>query len=214
MKRLIRAAVGVALFCGMSAAASAEVHTGEPAPDFKLSDTEGSWHSLSNYRGQFVVLEWFNPECPFVQKHYGSGNMQELQEDAEDEDVIWFTINSSALGKQGHLTAETGRAVIEAEDAEPTALLLDPEGVVGRLYGAKTTPHMFIIDPEGVLIYQGAIDDRPTANPADIKGAVNYVQLALDQALGGEPVEAAETQPYGCSVKYGKQSWVEQLIKR
>lgn len=214
MKKLSCVAVGVALLFGMSITASAEVRIGEAAPDFTLMDTEENQRSLSDYLGSFVVLEWFNPECPFVRKHYGSGNMQALQDGAQHEGVIWLTINSSAPGKQGHLNAETGRAVIETEAAQATALLLDPEGAVGRLYGAKTTPHMFLIDQEGVLIYQGAIDDRPTANPADIQGAVNYVKRALDQALGGEPVEAAETQPYGCSVKYDKSSWIDQLIQR
>jgi hypothetical protein len=194
--------LGVAwgLAAGTSAVRAAAV--GEPAPEFTLPDAQGQAQALSAQRGKYVVLEWINPECPFVRKHYGSGNMQALQRRWTGEGVVWWSVNSSAPGKQGHLTAETAGAFLEGQGAAPTALLLDPEGVVGRLYGAKTTPHLFLVDPEGRVIYAGAIDDRPSADPADVPGATNYVAQALTEARAGQAVSVPESQPYGCSVKY------------
>ena len=178
------------------------VTAGELAPDFTLTDSTGAERSLTDFKGQVVVLEWFNPECPFVRKHYGSGNMQALQAAATARGVVWLTIVSSAPGRQGHLLPEEASAVIRNEESRQTALLLDPKGTVGRLYGAKTTPHLFLIDPEGRVRYAGAIDDRPSVNPDDIPGATNYVQRALDELLAGQPVSITTTKPYGCSVKY------------
>ncbi len=198
------ACVGLVLVVswGVTAQAAEGVAVGAEAPDFSLIDSNEQARSLSEFEGQFVVLEWFNHDCPFVGKHYGSGNMQALQRTYTEQGVAWLSINSSAPGKQEHLTLEQARRLTEEKGAAPTAVLLDPEGTVGRRYGAKTTPHMFIIDPEGVLVYQGAIDDTPSTNQADIPTAKNYVQLALDAVLAGEPIAEASTKPYGCSVKY------------
>lgn len=186
----------------LPAAASGAADVGGPAPEFTLTDSTGTARSLADFRGRVLVLEWFNDECPFVQKHYGSGTMQRLQATYTDRDVVWLTIVSSASGKQGHLSPEQARAVIREQDSHRTALLLDPDGAVGRRYGAKTTPHLFIIGPEGLLRYTGAIDDRPSTDPADIPGATNYVQRALDEVLAGRTVSIPTTKPYGCSVKY------------
>ncbi|MBI2104076.1 MAG: thioredoxin family protein [Candidatus Omnitrophica bacterium] len=183
-------------------AAGAEAVVGEPAPDFALADSTGAARSLGEFKGWFVVLEWFNPECPFVRKHYDSGNMQRLQAAATGREVVWLTLDSSAPGKQGYLTAEEANAVIRELGARQTALLLDPDGTVGRRYGAKATPHLFLISPEGRLLYAGAIDDRPSVDPDDIPEATNYLQQALDEALAGKPVSVPQTKPYGCSVKY------------
>lgn len=180
----------------------AQVATGEPAPTFTLADTQGTSRSLSEFTGHYVVLEWFNNECPFVGKHYNSGNMQRLQETQTARGVIWLTIASSAPGKQGAMTAERGQAVIRERGSHQTALLLDPDGSVGRRYGAKTTPHLFVINPEGHVIYQGAIDDRPSTKLEDAAAATNYVVQALDEAMAGKPVSVPETRSYGCSVKY------------
>ena len=148
------------------------------------------------------MLEWFNPECPFVKKHYGSGNMQKLQEEFTGKGVVWLTIDSSAPGLEGNLTAEQAEKKIAEWKTKQTALLLDPDGKAGRTYGAKNTPHMFVINPEGKIIYEGAIDSKATPNPADIASSTNYVKVALDESLGGKPVSNANTKPYGCSVKY------------
>ena len=175
---------------------------GEAAPDFTLTDTNGKEHTLSGFSGNYVVLEWINHDCPFVKKHYGTGNMQKLQKAYTARDVIWLSICSSAPGKQGHHPADKWNAMTEEKDASPTAVLLDPDGKAGRMYGAKTTPHMYIIDPQGVLIYMGAIDDKASFNPKDVETAQNYVQATLDAAMAGKDIAAKETQPYGCSVKY------------
>lgn len=175
---------------------------GSNAPDFSVTDSKGKTQSVSQYKGKHVVLEWFNPECPFVKKHYGSGNMQKLQEEFTGKGVVWLTIDSSAPGLQGHLTAEQANAKIAELKTKQTALLLDPEGKAGRTYGAKNTPHMFVINPEGKIIYEGAIDSKATSEPADIASSTNYVKAALDESLGGKPVSTATTKPYGCSVKY------------
>jgi len=187
---------------GSAALCFAEAQIGEPAPEFRLADLRGEEQALSSQRGRFVVLEWFNPECPFVQKHYRSQNMQSLQRAYTQRDVAWWSIDSSAPGKQGHLEAAQAEAWMQGQGAGPSAVLLDPEGAVGRLYGAKTTPHLFIINPDGVLIYAGAIDSIASADRADILPATNYVRQALDEALEGQPVSVSSTKPYGCSVKY------------
>jgi hypothetical protein len=148
------------------------------------------------------VLEWFNPECPFVKKHYGSGNMQKIQEEFTGKGVVWLSIDSSAPGLEGHLTAEQAEKKIAEWKTKQTALLLDPDGKAGRTYGAKNTPHMFIINPEGKIIYEGAIDSKASANAADIANSTNYVKVALDESLGGKTVTTTTTKPYGCSVKY------------
>jgi len=175
---------------------------GKPAPEFSAADTSGQRRTLSDVKGSFVVLEWFNPDCPFVRKHYDSGNMQGLQQAYTQRGVVWWSINSSAPGKQGHLTPEGAQQFVQQREAHPTAVLLDPDGTIGRLYGAKTTPHMFIIDPHGAVIYAGAIDDIASPDPADIPEAINYVATALDETMDGQPVTVPESRPYGCSVKY------------
>lgn len=181
---------------------AADVAIGKPAPDFTLTDTNGKTVALADFKGKFVVLEWTNFDCPFVKKHYGTGNMQQLQKTYTGKDVVWLTINSSAPGKQGNYVPEKWNNMIKEKGAAPTAFLLDPERTVAKLYGAKTTPHMFIIDNKGILIYMGAIDDKATFAPEDVKDAKNYVQLTLDAAMAGKEVELKTTQSYGCAVKY------------
>ena len=176
---------------------------GDPAPDFTLADTHGAEHTLSEYRGEWVVLEWLNYDCPFVRKHYNSGNMQRLQEHYTDLGVVWLSIVSSAPGQQGHFPNDEMNARTASHSGKQTAVLMDPTGQVGRAYGARTTPHMFVINPQGEVVYNGAIDDRPSADPASLDGATNYVVRALTEATGGQEVATARTQPYGCSVKYG-----------
>jgi peroxiredoxin len=193
---LFTMAASTALFAAESPA------VGTNAPDFSVTDSKGKTQSVSQYKGKYVVLEWFNPECPFVKKHYGAGNMQKLQEEFTGKGVVWLSIDSSAPGKEGHLTAEQANQKMTEWKTKQTALLLDPDGKAGQTYGAKNTPHMFIINPEGKVIYEGAIDSKASANPADIAGASNYVKVALEESLGGKPVTTANTKPYGCSVKY------------
>lgn len=179
------------------------VRVGAAAPAFTATDSNGKSHNLNDFKGKTVVLEWTNNQCPFVQKHYGSNNMQKLQKEATDQGVVWLSIISSAPGQQGHVNGQKANELTKERDASPTAVLLDPDGKIGRLYDARTTPHMFVIDPQGVLQYAGAIDDKPTSNPEDIATAKNYVRPALDSVLAGQPVQVATSQPYGCSVKYG-----------
>jgi len=178
------------------------VGVGSPAPDFTALDTYGRTHTLSENKGKFVVLEWHNRECPYTRKHYESGNMERLQRDWTSKGVIWFTVISSAPGQQGYMTAEQENAYVSQMKASPTAVLLDPTGQLGHLYAAKTTPHMFVINPRGVLIYDGAIDSKSTDDPADIATATNYVSQALEEAMAGRPVTTPVSRPYGCSVKY------------
>ncbi len=175
---------------------------GEPAPEFQATDSRGQVHKLSEYRGKFVVLEWHNNGCPYTRKHYESSNMQRLQREWTARGVVWFTVISSAPGEQGYVTAQQENDYLTRMNASPTAALLDPQGEVGRLYGAKTTPHMFIINPAGVLIYDGAIDNKATTDQADIAIAKNYVSQALEEAMAGKPVSVPTSRPYGCSVKY------------
>jgi len=177
---------------------------GEPAPNFTGTTSSGQTIQLSNYRGKYVVLEWHNNGCPFVGKHYNSGNMQRLQKQWTSRGVVWLTIESSAPGKQGYVTAGEENNYLAKVQASPTAALLDPTGAIGHLYDAKTSPHMFVVNPQGILIYDGAIDDKPTTDVSDIPGATDYVSLALEQAMAGKPVATPVTRPYGCSVKYAE----------
>ena len=200
-KRLLTSTtVVLAILAAFSAAWAARV--GEPAPDFTATDTNGKVHKLSQYQGKFVVLEWSNRGCPYTQKHYNSGNMQRLQREWTGRGVIWLTVISSAPGEQGYVTASEENTYLKQVNAAPTAVLLDPTGALGHLYDAKTTPHIFIISPQGTLIYNGAIDDRPTTDAADVNGAKNYVSAALVEATSGKPVSSPTSRPYGCSVKY------------
>ncbi|WP_456407607.1 thioredoxin family protein [Caldithrix abyssi] len=181
-----------------------EIKLGAPAPDFTLKDAEGKAHQLSDYRGKIVVLEWVNYGCPFVKKFYNSGTMQALQKKYTEKGVVWLSICSSAPGKQGHYAPEKIRELKKEKGAFYTAYLIDEEGTVGRLYGAKTTPHMFIIDPDGNLVYAGAIDDQPSSKQSSLKNARNYLSETLDKMLQNQPVKPFMTKPYGCSVKYKK----------
>lgn len=186
----------------LAAPAFAAPTVGEPAPDFTGTDSNGVEHSLSDFRGKTVVLEWTNHECPYVVKHYGGGNMQKLQEAATADGVVWLSIASSAEGKQGYLTPEETNKLLEESGAKPTARILDASGEIGKLYEAKTTPHMFVIDPEGTLVYAGAIDSNASFDPATIEGAENYVMDAITAIKDGSEIKVASTKPYGCSVKY------------
>ena len=197
--------IGLGLAAAMLVVATplaAQQVTGAPARDFKLTDMDGKTVQLSQYKGKTVVLEWNNPGCPFVKKHYDSGNMQKTQAAARRDGAVWLTINSGAPGKQGHMTGAEARAFVAAEKATPTDYLLDAKGVVGKTYAAKTTPHMYVIAPDGTLAYAGGIDDVPTANPADIAKAQPLVKLALADVQAGKPVGTPTSRPYGCSVKY------------
>ena len=198
--KLLTALLTIAASTALFAADSPAV--GTAAPDFSLTDSKGKTQSVSQYKGKFVVLEWFNPECPFVKKHYGSGNMQKLQEEYTGKGIVWLTIDSSAPGTEGNLSPEQAEKIATAWKTHQTALLLDPEGKAGRAYGAKNTPNMVIITPEGKIAYEGAIDSKATPNPADIPTSTNYVKAALDESLTGKPVSNPKTKPYGCSVKY------------
>lgn len=175
---------------------------GKPAPDFKLTSAIGKEHSLSDYKGQWVVLEWINLQCPFVLKHYNSKNMQTLQQTYAKKEVVWLSICSSAPGKQGNFSGDELTAQIKEISSNSTAYLIDGDGKVGRSYGAKTTPQMFIINPEGVLVYAGAIDDKPSTKLEDVKGAANFVVAALDAGLAKKEIKVSSTVSYGCSVKY------------
>ena len=175
---------------------------GGAAPDFSAPDANGKTQSLSQYKGKYVVLEWFNPECPFVKKHYGSDNMQKLQSEYTGKGVVWLTIDSNAPGSEGNITAEQAKKIMESWKTKQTALLLDPDSKVAKLYGAKNTPNMVVISPEGKIVYEGAIDSKASPNPADIPSSTNYVKAALDESLAGKPVSNPTTKPYGCSVKY------------
>lgn len=182
-------------------AASAQ-SPGAAAPAFALTDTAGKTVQLADYRGKYVVLEWTNPECPFVRKHYSSGNMQGLQKEWGARDVVWLSIDSTNAGNSEFKTPAQLAEWMHAQGATPKAALIDGTSATGRAYAARTTPHMFVIDPSGTVAYNGAIDDRRSANPADAKVARNYVRAALTEAMAGKPVTVASTSPYGCSIKY------------
>ncbi len=175
---------------------------GQPAPDFTLQGGDGKSHSLSEYHGKFVVLEWTNPDCPFVHKFYDSGTMQKLQKEETAKGVVWLRINSGAPDAEGYQTPSDLTAYVKVHGVDATASLLDPTGKVGHMYGARTTPHMFVINPKGVLIYAGGIDDTPSTDPATLATAKNYVTAALDEAMAGKAVSTPTARPYGCSVKY------------
>jgi peroxiredoxin len=185
--------------CGFSLAGT---EIGKTAPNFTLPDTNGKEWSLANFKGKYVVLEWYNPDCPFVGKHYRSGNMQGLQKEFTSKGVVWLSIDSSAPGEEGNYPSGKLNEISARDGAARTALLLDPDGKVGRLYGAKTTPDMYIINPTGILVYKGAIDNKRSTDPADVKTATNYVKSALQAVMTGKTVSTTDTQPYGCSVKY------------
>lgn len=172
------------------------------APSFSGLASNGEAISLDQFKGKTVVLEWTNDGCPFVQKHYRTGNMQKTQKSADEAGAVWITVISSAPGKQGHADAARANLLTEERGAEPDFVLLDPEGIVGKAYGAKTTPQMALIDKDGVLRYAGAIDDKPSANHASVEGATNYLLAALESVETGKPVDVKETKPYGCNVKY------------
>jgi AhpC/TSA family len=178
------------------------VAPGSPAPDFKGTDSNGVQHALSDYRGKFVVLEWANQGCPYDRKHYLSGSIESQQREWTAKGVVWLSIISSAPGEQGYVTPSEENAYLKTMHAAPTAALLDPTSAIARLYEAKTTPHIFVIDPTGKLIYQGALDNKPTTDQADLKGADNYLNDALNASMSGKPVAVQSTRPYGCSVKY------------
>src|SRR5437588_8468135 len=175
---------------------------GSAAPDFSAPDTNGKTQSLSEYKGKYVVLEWFNPECPFVKKHYGGGNMQKLQQDYTSKGVVWLTVDSNAPGSEGNITADQAKKIMDSWKTHQTALLLDPESKVAKLYGAKNTPNMVVINPEGKIVYEGAIDSKASPNPADIPSSTNYVKAALDESLAGKPISNPTTKPYGCHITY------------
>jgi len=184
-----------------AAAAFAAPQPGDTAPDFSLADIQGRKHALSDYKGKYVVLEWNNPECPFVRAHYESGNMPKLQQEERARGVVWLTINSSAASREGDLPPDEIQKFLQTNHADPTAYLRDPDGAVGHLYGARTTPHMFVISPDDKLVYAGGIDDKPTTDPGDISSN-NYVRAALSESMAGKTVTVATSRPYGCSVKY------------
>ncbi len=202
MKRFILPAfVGLALVAGTLPGAT--LQPADAAPDFTLTDTYGQQHTLADYAGQWVVLEWLNYDCPFVRKHYDGDNMQALQEQYTSDGVVWMSIVSSAPGLQGNFSNDEMNARTAEHGGYQTAVLIDADGTVGHAYGARTTPHMFVINPDQEIVYNGAIDDRPSPDPATLDGATNYVSGALDAAMAGQAVTPASTQPYGCSVKYG-----------
>lgn len=178
------------------------VRVGSAAPQFTGKDSNGKTHSVSDFKGKTVVLEWTNNQCPFVRKHYDSGNMQRLQQEARSKGVVWLSVVSSAPNQQGYVTGQQANQLTRSRNANPTAVLLDPDGNIGRLYSARTTPHMYVIDAKGTLRYAGAIDSNPSARTEDVKTANNYVSAALNSVLSGQAVKTATTQPYGCSVKY------------
>ncbi|MFV8783254.1 thioredoxin family protein [Microbulbifer sp. SA54] len=202
-KRSIRRWFGSVVLFALPAVALAVATPGEKAPDFSEIDAAGETRALKDYEGQWLVLEWFNKDCPYVRKHYGSGNMQALQQKYAGQNINWLTVISSAKGKQGYLEPAQALAVAESHNLQASApFLLDSDGSMGRAYGAKTTPHMFVINPQGVVVYAGAIDDNDSANPAVIPQSKNYVVAALDASLAGQVISVSSSRAYGCSVKY------------
>ena len=190
------------VFAALVATGASASTPGNPAPDFTINDAAGKPVRLSEYKGKFVVLEWTNPECPFVQKHYNSGNMQSLQKDYAGKDVVWLAINSTRLEHSEFKSGGEMAKWMSEHAAAPKAVLIDATSATGRAYTARTTPQMFVVDPAGRIVYAGAIDDKRSTSVADVKTAKNYVRAALDESMGGKPVTVASTRPYGCSVKY------------
>lgn len=201
MSLLRRTFVAASLLAGVTAA-QANAVVGQPAPDFSLKDASGKTVKLSDFKGKHVVLEWTNPGCPFVQKHYDSGNMPATQKDATAKGVVWLTINSTARSSGDYLEPAKLVAWKTERESKSSAVLMDEEGTAGRAYGARTTPHMYIVNPQGQLVYAGGIDSIASTRLADIDKAINYVRQGLDEALAGKPISAATTRPYGCSIKY------------
>ncbi len=202
MKTLFTATAAVALLA-TAAPASAKIANGTTVSDMIVTDSNGKQHKLSDFKGNRVVLEWTNDGCPYVQKHYDTNNMQNLQKEATlGSDTVWLSVISSAPGKQGYVSGEGANALTTSRDAAPSAVVLDPSGDMGQAFAAKTTPHMYIIDEAGTLVYQGAIDDNSSARKSTVPGAKNYVRAALADLDAGQPVAIADTAPYGCSVKY------------
>jgi len=181
---------------------AAQATVGQPAPNFTLTGADDKPHALADYKGKFVVLEWTNPQCPFVHKFYDSGAMQALQKEWTDRGVVWLRINSSAAGLEGYQDVAALAAYVKAEHVAATESLLDPDGQVGHTYGARTTPHMFVIDAKGTLVYAGGMDNHPSPDPESLEGATNYVSQALTQAMAGQAVSVPTARPYGCAVKY------------
>jgi peroxiredoxin len=206
MRNIILAALCLGALLGITVSAenttSKSAGIGEAAPNFTLQGADGKTHSLADYQGKFVVLEWTNPNCPFVHKFYDSGTMQALQKKETAKGVIWLRINSGAPGHDGYQTVSDLASYVTEQHVAATESLIDPDGKVGHEYGARTTPHMFVINPKGVLIYAGGIDNKPSTDVADISTATNYVEAALDEAMAGKPVKKPTARPYGCSVKY------------
>ena len=196
MKRLL------CTFALLASTAAFATKPGQPAPDFTLTDTSGKAVKLSDQKGKYVVLEWVNPDCPYVQKHYNSANMPNLQKEYGGRQVVWLSINSTREGHSEFKSPQQMNSWMKEKGGAPAATLLDKDSKVGRAYGAVTTPHMYIIDPKGTLVYVGAIDDKRSTNVADVKTAKNYVRTALEESMAGKPVSLASTSPYGCTVKY------------
>ena len=201
IRRLIQASALLAVVA-IAGPAAAEPKTGAPAPDFTGVDSNGNAVKLSEFKGQKVILEWTNHQCPYVQKHYETANMQTLQKDMADQGVVWLTVISSAPGKQGHLSGKEANTLTADRGAAPAAVVLDEDGSIGRLYGARTTPHMYVVDEAGMLAYMGAIDDNSSSRHSTVKTAHNYVTAAVADLNAGKPVAKASSRPYGCSVKY------------
>lgn len=194
--------VGSAALMLAPAAAFAAADLGQPAPLFTAADSNGKTWSLAELRGKIVVLETTNHDCPYVRKHYNSGNMQTQQREAAAKGVVWLTVASSATGEQGHVTAAQANQLTQSRNAQPAAVLLDPQSKIARAYDATVTPHMYIVDAQGRLVYKGGIDSIPSSSQSDIPKATQYVRVALDEVLAGKPVSQASTRPYGCSLKY------------
>ena len=192
----------IALLAPFAPLALAAATVGQPAPAFTATDVTGKAVSLADFKGRHVVLEWVNPGCPYVQKHYGAANMQSTQKSATDQGVVWLAVSTTARDHVDYKAPADLAAWMKSNKAAATATLMDPDGTVGRAYGARTTPHLYIVNPVGTLVYAGAIDSKPTANPGDIAGATNHVKQALAESITGKPVSVASTRPYGCSVKY------------
>jgi hypothetical protein len=202
MHKILLTTLCLGAFLGLHALAADRATVGQAAPNFTLTGADNKPHALSDYKGKFVVLEWTNPHCPFVHKFYDSGTMQALQKEWTGKGVVWLRIDSAAPGHDGFLTPE-GLAAYDTENhVAATESLADPDGQVGHMYGARTTPHMFVIDAQGTLVYAGGIDNRPSPDPETIPGATNYVTQALTEAMAGKPVTTPTAAPYGCSVKY------------
>lgn len=200
--RISKTLIAAAFAAALPLTALAAPTVGQPAPAFTGTDMNGKKVSLSDLKGKYVVLEWHNQGCPYVVKHYDTGNMQKLQKELTGQGAAWITVISSAPGKQGHVTAAEEQAYLDKASASPTNVIFDEDGKIGQLYGAKTTPHMFVIDDKGTLVYAGAIDDKASTDKGDVEGATNYVRAAYTEAKAGQPVKTPSTAPYGCSVKY------------